>query len=116
MSISLHRLRALITRVLLFAGLAQIAAPGAAALREVACEAALAQRSSETQQHAPHPGDAHLSGAAEYAEIDEFDARRARPKIRRAVMSTELPKVFWEDSIRIRIEDRRNCRPPNSRV
>ena len=127
MSKSLHRLRATVLRALLFAGVAQLATSGDAsgwkALLDDRLGMVEAFAASPASCDAIDPTDVDGTGttdpfsslhvAESSAEDDEVDAWRRRLNVRSAFPSVVLPKVFWEESIRNRIEDRRNCRPPN---
>ena len=110
MSKLLHRLRIALVRALLVAGIVQLAAPSAASKDLSGCPLALLASSAGD---ADSSSDVQLHGVDSCAEADEMDARRRRLKVDSALPSRVLPKVFWEESVRIRVEDRRNCRPPN---
>jgi hypothetical protein len=125
----LHRLHTVVLRVLLFVGVAQLVVPCvgsasseqtaaargvSAGARSVRASAATVQtQHDEQREHSEHATDAQLSSAETCAEIDDLEAGRRRLHVRSAVPSHARGKVFWEESVRIRVEDRRNCRPPN---
>jgi hypothetical protein len=59
------------------------------------------------------PADPECSGGDERGEVDDVDARRRCWEIDSAVLASEPEKLLAEDSVRVRVEDRRRERPPN---
>lgn len=60
--------------------------------------------------------DPECSAWEERAEVDDLDARRRSWRVDSAVLSSGPDKLLTEDSVRVRIEDRRRKRPPNLRA
>jgi len=117
MSKLLHRLRVLLLRTLLFVGLAQLAAPGDGPWKVLFGEPVRALPSAPgadaSGEETPSPFEQLRGEASAEREIDDADPRRRRLNVRSALPSLVLPNVFCEESVRIRAEDRRSCRPPN---
>jgi hypothetical protein len=57
--------------------------------------------------------DPECSGWEERVEVDDVEARRRSCGVDSAVLMSGPEKVLTEESVRVRIEDRRRERPPN---
>jgi hypothetical protein len=59
------------------------------------------------------PMDPECSGGGERGEVDDVDERHRVWEIDSAVRASEPKRLLSEDSVRVRVEDRRRERPPN---